>query len=256
MHRSIARLTLLFVVFGAAVAAQPQRIQNQNRGRAMPQYKVGLEELRAERWEKAAESFQNAIDIDPTFEMAYYALGRALMPQKKYAEAVTALTKCRDLYREQAGRLFSSQQDAQQYRRERLTELDDVIRQFQGGPQTAQTAESLRQLIERRRQLQENLQRGTDVSLENSVPSYVSLALGSAFFRLGRMSDAEREYKATIAADPKTGEAHSNLAVVYLQTGRIDDAERSLKAAEKAGFRVNPMLKDEIAAAKKKTSES
>ena len=59
-----------------------------------------------------------------------------------------------------------------------------------------------------------------------SVPSFVSLALGSAFFRLGRLADAEREYKATIAADPKTGEAHSNLAVVYLQTGRFDDAEK------------------------------
>jgi tetratricopeptide (TPR) repeat protein len=225
--------------------------QNQARGRAMPQYKLGLEDLKSEHWEKAAESFQRAIDIDPTFEMAYYALGRATMPQKKYAEAAAALTRCRDLYREQAGKLFSNQQDAQQYRRERLTELDEVIRQFQGGPQTTQTSEALRQLSERRRQLQESLQHGTDVSIEASVPSFVSLALGSAFFRMGRFPDAEREYKATVAADPKTGEAYSNLAVVYLQTGRFDEAEKAVKAAEKTGFKVNPMLKDDIAARKK-----
>jgi tetratricopeptide (TPR) repeat protein len=227
--------------------AQP----NQSRSRAMPQYKLGLEDLRAERWDKAAESFKRAIDIDPTFEMAYYALGRATMPQKKYAEAVSALSRCRDLYREQAGKQFSNQQDAQQYRRERLTELDEVIRQFQSGPQTVQSSEALRQLTERRRQLQENLQHGTDVSIEASVPSYVSLALGSALFRLGRLADAEREYKATLAADPKTGEAYSNLAVVYLQTGRFDEAERAVKGAEKTGFKVNPMLKDDIAARKK-----
>jgi tetratricopeptide (TPR) repeat protein len=242
-------VAVALLVSGLATAQTVQT--NQARGRAMPQYKLGLEDLRAERWEKAAESFQRAIDIDPTFEMALYALGRATMPQKKYAEAVAALTRCRDLYSEQAGRQFSNQQDLQQYRRERLTELDELVRQLQSGPQTVQSSESLRQLTERRRQIQESLQHGTDVSIEMAVPSYVSLALGSAFFRLGRLADAEREYKATIAADPKTGEAYSNLAVVYLQTGRFDDAEKAVKSAEKIGFKVNPNLKEDIASRKK-----
>lgn len=246
------RLACLMALIGVSAhlsAAQPQR--NQNRSRAMGPYRIGLEEMRSEQWEKAAADFHNALDIDPTFEMAYYALGRSLMPQKKYAEAVTALAKCRDLYTEQAGRQFSNQQDAQQYRRERLTELDEAIRQYQQGPQTAQTSESIRQLTENRRLLQENLQRGTNISIEMSVPSFVSMALGSAYFRLGRLADAEREYKAAVAADPKTGEAYSNLAVVYLQTGRFDDAEKAVKSAEKTGFKVNPMLKDDIASRKK-----
>lgn len=247
MRMSIVPLVAIAVLASSVAAAQTR----DSRGRAMPQYKLGLEDLRAERWEKAAESFQRAIDIDPGFEMAYYALGRASMPQKKYAEAASALGKCRDLYREQAGKSFSNQQEAQQYRRDRLTELDEIIRQYQTGPSTVQSAEALRQLTERRRQMQENLQHGTDVSLDTSVPSFVSLALGSAFFRMGRLPDAEREYKATIAADPKTGEAYSNLAVVYLQTGRFDEAEKAVKAAEKAGFKVNPMLKDDIAAKRK-----
>src|SRR4051812_19245600 len=127
------RLRILPVVTAAVLVstlgfAQPQ---SQVRNRAMPPYKLGLEELKAERWDKAEESFRHAVEIDPTFDMAYYALGRATMPQKKYAEAVAALTKCRDLYREHAGKVFSNQQDAQQYRRERLMEIDDVIRQFQ-----------------------------------------------------------------------------------------------------------------------------
>jgi tetratricopeptide (TPR) repeat protein len=171
-----------------------------------------------------------------------------MMPQKKYAEAVAALAKCRDLYREQAGKQFSNQQELQQYRRDRITEIDEVIRQNQQGLQTVRSAESIRQLIESRRLLQENLQRGANVSMEMSVPSFVSMALGSAYFRLGRLSDAEREYKATIDVDPKTGEAHNNLAVVYLETGRFDEAEKAVKAAEKTGFNVNPMLKDDIKA--------
>jgi tetratricopeptide (TPR) repeat protein len=249
MRMRTACLVAVIAICSSAAWAQPQR--NQNRGRAMPPYRLGLEEMKSEQWDKAAVEFQRAIDIDPTFEMAYYALGRAMMPQKKYDEATTALMKCRDLYTQQAGRQFSNQQEAQQYRRERVTELDELIRQYQQGLQTIRSGEAVRQLTENRRQLQENIQRGTSVSMEMSVPSFVSMALGSAFFRLGRLADAEREYKATIAADPKTGEAYSNLAVVYLETGRFDEAEKAVKAAEKSGFKVNPMLKDDIKAKKK-----
>jgi tetratricopeptide (TPR) repeat protein len=250
MPTRIACLVVLVGLCGStAWAQQPQH--NQNRGRAMPPYKLGLEEMHSEQWEKAAAHFQRAIDIDPTFEMSYYALGRSMMPQKKYVEAVAALAKCRDLYTAQTGRQFSNQQEAQQYRRERLTEIDDAIRHYQTGPQTGQVSEAVRQLTESRRQLQDNLLRGNNVSIEMSVPSFVSMALGSAYFRLGRLADAEREYKATIDVDPKTGEAHSNLAVVYLQTGRFDEAEKSVKAAEKTGFKVNPMLKDDIKAKQK-----
>ena len=77
------------------------------------------------------------------------------------------------------------------------------------------------------------------------------MALGSAYFRLNQLADAEREYKAAIDTNPAFGEAHSNLAVVYYVTGRIAEADAALKAAEKAGFRVNPKLKDDIAAANK-----
>ena len=59
--------------------------------------------------------------------------------------------------------------------------------------------------------------------------------MGSAYFRLQQWPDAEREYKAAIAADPKSGEAFNNLAVVYLQTGRFKEADDAVKSAEKAG---------------------
>ena len=59
-------------------------------------YKVGLENMKAEAWEEAVKSFQTAIEIDPTFEMAHYMLGRTHMAQKKFAEASVAYEKCRD----------------------------------------------------------------------------------------------------------------------------------------------------------------
>ena len=72
-----------------------------------------------------------------------------------------------------------------------------------------------------------------------------SLALGSAYFRSDALPDAEREYRAAIEVDPKLGEAHNNLAVVYMQTGRHAEADAEIKVAEKAGFRVNPQLKED-----------
>ena len=113
-------------------------------------------------------------------------------------------------------------------------------------PPTIQQQDMLRQLNNHRRDIQDAFTRGNGMSLDATVPPWVSLALGSAYFRAGRLSDAEREYKATIAADSRSGEAHNNLAVVYLETGRITEAEASVKAAKKAGFKVHPQLEQDI----------
>ena len=55
-----------------------------------------------------------------------------------------------------------------------------------------------------------------------------------------------RQYRAAINADAKAGEAHNNLAVVLMMKAQYADALAELKAAEKAGFRVNPELRDQI----------
>lgn len=243
------RTALILTVAVTAVGAQV----TPERERARPHYRKGWELMRVEAWSDATKEFQSAIDIDPQFEDAYYSLGRAEMALKKYADAINAYSKSRDLYRAQAGRQFSNQQDAQRYRQDRLTEIDEMIRQAQTGSQNLASQERMRQLQEYRRQLQLNFQRGGNITIENSVPAFVSLALGSAYFRAGRLEDAEREYKAAIAIDPKTGEAHSNLAVVYFETGRYDEAERSVTAAEKAGYKVHPQLKEDIKKRRKGT---
>jgi Flp pilus assembly protein TadD len=122
-----------------------------------------------------------------------------------------------------------------------------MIRTYQAGPQTQAVQDAIRQLQNQRRDVQEAMARGNStMTLSVSVPSYVLSSLGSAYFRMGKLADAEREYKAAVAVDARAGEAHSNLAVVYLETGRFDEAERSLKAAENAGFKVHPQLKEDI----------
>lgn len=240
------RTLLAFAVALVTLAPVAHAQTPADRERARTQNRLGWEDMKSEKWEKAAQSFQNAIDIDPLFEVPHYGLGRARMALKNYNGAIEAYVRCRDLYRAQAGKQFSNAQEAQRYRQDQITEIDDQIRQVQSGPQTPQRMEMLRQVQNVRRDIQESIQRGSNMSIESTVPAWVSLALGSAYFRSGQLADAEREYKAAIEADSKSGESLNNLAVVYLETGRLVEAEESLKAAKKAGFKVNPQLEQAI----------
>lgn len=239
--RKLLAVTLILAAGFGAIAQD-----RSSRERARVQNKLGWEDMKAEAWARAAKSFQSAIEIDPEFEIPYYGLGRANMALKKFDAAVVALERCRNLYRAQASRQFTNAQEAQRYRRDRITEIDEQLRQVQSMRPTAATADLIRQLQNQRRDIQESIQRGDNMSLESIVPAFVSLSLGSAYFRVGRLSDAEREYKATIQTDSRSGEAHSNLAVVYLETGRYAEAAASLQAAKKAGFRVNPELEKAV----------
>jgi len=232
---------------------------NPNTERAQQSYRLGWEYLSSENWEEAAKQFQHAIDIDRQFKLAYYGLGRAQMVLKRFNEAARNYETCRGLYQAQASDNFHNRQEADRMRQNDLQQLQIAVSTLssRGGAQGQQSSATQLQIQQLRAQMQRiQMRREADASfsLTSDAPAFVSLALGSAYFRLGRMSEAEREYKATIETDPKAGEAHNNLAVVYMLTGRIDEAEKSVKAAEKAGFKVSPMLKEDIATAKKKTT--
>lgn len=242
-------LIAAFVIATISVAgAQPPvRIQSPaDRVRAREQTKLGWDYMRGEQFENAVKAFHQSVETDPAFEMAWYGLGRGHLALKQFVSATSALTRCRDLYVQQVGRQFTNQQEAQRFRNDRLTEIDEMVRQVQSGPQTMQAQDQLRQLQERRRQTQELISRGNSVTIESTVPAWVSLSLGSAYFRSGKLADAEREYRSAIDVDRRSGEAMNNLAVVYFETQRYDLAHTTLQSAKKTGFKVNPELETAI----------
>lgn len=216
------------------------------RERARIQNRLGWEHMRAEEWDAAAAAFQRAIDIDPSYEYAYYGLGRAELARRRYPAAISALEKCRALYLADAGRRFSNAHDAQRYRRDRILEIDEQLRQLRSAPPTFRTQDLIRQLETLRREIDDRIERGNNLTLRTRVPAFVSLSLGSAYFRAGRLADAEREYQNTLDADPRSGEAYNNLAVVYLETGRPAEAWKAIQAARRLGFQVNPALERAI----------
>ena len=250
MRRPMIGVTLAFALITTTLVAQQR---SGDRSRAMIPYRIGFENMHAEKWAEAAKAFQDAIEIDPAFDLAWYMLGRVRMQQKDYVQAVLAFTRTRDLSLAIAGHQFTDAQERQRSRRERLIEYDELLRELRTRPPSNAIQDQIRQVEERRRQLQESITAGNDINVDTTIPAYVSLSLGSAYYRTGNRTEAEKYYKEALSTDPKSGEAHNNLAVVYFETGRAADAEREIQAAERVGFKVHPQLKADIQAAKKKT---
>jgi Flp pilus assembly protein TadD len=201
--------------------------------------------MRQETFEEAASEFRAATHLDPLFVLAHYSLGQALMALKRYPDAVSAFLDCRTAV-EQFGALRQRDRAAAERRiTDEVRELKDHITAIQSGRiKTASGNATILSLEERIRVLEDARLRGAED--RGLVPAEFSLALGSAYFRNGQVREAEREYKAAIAVNPKLGAAHNNLAAIYLMAGRLDEAEQAVKRAEKSGFKVDPRLKQDI----------
>jgi tetratricopeptide (TPR) repeat protein len=225
-----------------------QAVTDRDQREAVDHYRAGQDALRTEKYEEAEREFQTSIKLDPTYELPRYGLGQTYMAMKRYPAAITAFQKCRDVFH--ANAVADSADDVKRQRR-----IEDTIKELEDQRRTAQSPghvvnaslsrNYLQQLDMQINSLKEMRQRRTTTG-DEPTPAWLSLALGSAYFRTDAYGDAEREYKSAIVVNPKLGEAHNNLAVVYLTTGRAADASMELDAAEKAGFKVNPQLRQDV----------
>jgi tetratricopeptide (TPR) repeat protein len=225
-----------------------QAVTEREQREAVDHYRAGQDALRTEKYEEAEKEFQTSIKLDPTYELPRYGLGQTYMAMKRYSAAISAFQKCRDVFHANAA--ADSEDDVKRQRRieDTIKELEDQKRSYQSPGHVVNSALSrnyLQQLDMQINSLKEARQRRTTTG-DEPTPAWLSLALGSAYFRTDAYADAEREYKSAISVNPKLGEAHNNLAVVYLTTGRAADALTELDAAEKAGFKVNPQLRADV----------
>jgi tetratricopeptide (TPR) repeat protein len=223
---------------GRTLAQSP--LEEQQRQQALVHYRAGQDALQTEKFEEALSEFTAAVRLDPLLTLAHYGLGQTHMALKRYPDAVRAFQGCREAFLQVANLGLHNAAQAEARRTEQIQALRQTISVLQRNEERNQTA--IRQLEERVRDL-ERPRRGSE---DFVVPAEVSFSLGSAYFRAGALADAEREYLATLKVKPKLGEAHSNLAVVYMLTDRLTEAETEIAKAEKAGFKVNPALRADI----------
>ena len=217
-------------------------------------FKHGMEALLGEQYDTAEREFRAAVKIDPLYDAAFYGLGQVYMATRRFDSAVTAYIAARDAFRSATAAEALASVSSDRRLKDQIEALKDyernLTRQTAGATNPASRG-PIDRVHDQILQLETRVSRRAG-SAPPPIPAGLSMALGSAYFRLNKLEDAEREYRAAIEVSPSLGEAHSNLAVVYLVTGRISEADAAVRAAEKAGFKVNPRLKDDIAAAKNK----
>jgi Flp pilus assembly protein TadD len=245
--KSCAAVPFLVAVLLTSVSAQI--VTERNRTDALRHYRTGENALHNEKYAEAEKEFQTAAKLDPLLDLAHYGLGQVYMATKRYHEAVRAYLKCREANATMAAEALQDETAYQRLLDDRILTLEDAKHGYEMGiAKTANTQATILRLDTQIKQLQYQRKRGAE--RPEGSPAWISIALGSAYFRTGATADAERQYRTALAADPKLGEAHNNLAVVCMLTGRLAEAESEIKAAEKAGFKVNPQLKDDLKKAK------
>ena len=237
---------LLIILATAAIrAGQTDRDRNE----ALRHLRAGQEALEVEKFEEAEREFKTAIGLDPRLELAHHGLGRVYMATKRYVSAVDAFTSSRNVFQANIADALGQRLADHRNLDDQIRTLRDLRNGLQSGRvRTRNVASSLQRVDDEISQL-ETLRR-RDPDRATPTPPYITVALGSAYFRTGAFADAEREWRLALAVDANIGEVHNNLAVVCMLTGRYDEAEREIQLAEKSGFRVSPAFKEELKAKK------
>lgn len=245
--------SLLIVALLAGQTPAPRTTLTPDLQRAQQHDRRGWTQFDARDFQGAVESFEAAVQIHAGYADALYGLGKARMALQQYSAAVHALERSRDAYahtgtEEAEYRLLANaaRQNQVNVLKRRLENLESpTSSSMSSGIPAAQNTET-QDLKQQIRTLQAERDAGPTVAKLSTVPSFVSLTLGSAYFRVDRLPDAEREFRAALAVEPKFGEALSNLALVCLLTGRPQEAQSYVRVAEEAKFTVNPELKRRI----------
>jgi tetratricopeptide (TPR) repeat protein len=244
MRTIAATVIALLISTAGAVYGQGQSGDELSRRQALQHYRNGQELLLAERYEQAAAAFTSAIGLDPLLTLAHYGLGQSYMALKRYASAVQAFVGCREAYAQLAALRQRDTIASDRRMDDEMRELRESVTRVRTGQIKGAGPAMLQQLENRLEELETmRRSRGGD---RFQIPAEVSLALGSAYYRNGQAQDAEREWLAAVKVNPRLGEAHNNLAVLYMMTGRKREAEDAVRAAERAQFRVHPQLKADI----------
>jgi len=188
MMRVLTAAVVLIASVAAPAFAQPSRDHLD----AMRHLRLGQENMHAEQWDKAEAEFLAAIKLEPSMEMAHYGLGQVYMATKRFPAAVKAYIGCRDAFGSNTARRATNDLDAQRALDDEIRSLEDEKTLLVSGRVTAMTSGGPIDLERRISDLKSR--RFRDAKSVPGTPAWISLALGSAYFRGGSMADAEREY--------------------------------------------------------------
>lgn len=228
-------------------AASAQKIADEpSRREAIQHFRAGQELMSGEQFERAAVEFGKATSFDPMLSIAHYQLGQAYMNLRRYASAAKAYRDSIEAMRELHALQQTDQFRADKLREDEKQEMRESIRVMEQLAAKHPNQGYALKVTQAEQHLRDLESRSSSVGSPFRPPAEALLALGSAYFRNGDREAAEANWKAAVDVNSRYGEAHNNLAVIYMQTDRFEQALTELALAEKNGFKVNPQFKADL----------
>ena len=252
----VLRATAVAVLAASAAPLEAGRAHVPGLSHEQRQARVHIAEadrhMRAEAFARAITEYEAAERLDPLLVRAPYGIGRARMALRQYDAAVEAYLRAQRAFHALQAASVETRKALASARDDEILRLKDSIRDAETTARlVAPTSRAGREIANKMRQMDAELDQLENLRDSDSaggrggahMPPALFLALGSAYFRAGRLADAEREYKLALGSRADLAEARNNLAVVYFETGRPAQAAAEIAQAEKAGFKVHPELK-------------
>jgi tetratricopeptide (TPR) repeat protein len=233
--------SMLLCATTAATAAQPKTTDH---AEAIRHLRLGQEEMHVEHWDRAEAEFKSALKLEANLEMAHYGLGQVYMATKRYPAAVASYLACRDAWTANTSASASNDLSAERQLDDQIQALEDERNLLASGRVKSMLSGGPADLDRRITDLKTRRFHGA--AGVPVTPTWITVALGSAYFRSGAMADAEQQYRLALKVDAKLGEAHNNLAVICMLTGRYAEAGEEVASAERSGVRVNPQFKQDL----------
>ncbi len=189
----------------------------------------------------AERKYRAAIDVEPMLPTAYLGLGKALVGQQRYAEALAALEEAEKRYVEweqmvQLGELQKQQLIARQLLSIRDVEAAASDKSNHVSPESTPGKAAPGQLTKEKLDSERFLFReNREMEGFQAIPAQVFYLEGIAYLRTNRRAQGIEALQVCLAIDSRHVLAHYNLAVALFTRGELADASRHLEAAIAGG---------------------
>jgi len=249
--RPLATLAAATALFLLTVSEKPSRADDG----AYDPHKIMLAKGRFEKGMKFLEEgkeaegkmeLDEALKLFPDYADAEIQLGNLSMRRRNYSEGLAHYLQAEAALSHLQG--IARLREVE--RRKRIQESIDVVQERIEGLRHSNRAGDSAGIGQEMVKLEKLRQEQTKVLPPegNPFPAELHFLTGNARMNLEKYDEAIQDYGQALALRPNYGEVHNNLAVIYLYRKDYARAWDHLHSAEKAGVRINPQFREELAA--------